>query len=101
MSETDTNIDISKLSEREKRILLAIAKGLNGQNSVQEVAHHLHYRPARTGTLSCSKTLRSLEARGIVGRTPPRDQWSCAYWFLQPIGTKLVQDIKQEPDNHG
>lgn len=101
MSEAVTDIDITKLSERDKMVLLAIAKGLNGQNSAQEVAYHLHYRPARSGSLACSKTLRSLEARGIVGRIPPRDQWSCAHWFLSSIGKKLVGQIKQEPENHG
>lgn len=101
MSEAETGIDISKLSDREKRILFAIAKGLNGQNSAQGVAYHLGYRPARSGTLAVTKTLRSLEARGVVGRIPPRDQWSCAYWFLTSIGKKLVGEIRQEAENHG
>jgi len=101
MNEIETDIDISKLSVREKRILLAIAKGLNGQNSAQEVSYHLRYRPARSGILAATKTLRSLEARGIVGRIPPRDQWSSARWFLQTKAKAVIQTIKKEIENNG
>ncbi|WP_315921599.1 hypothetical protein [Mesorhizobium sp. SP-1A] len=101
MSEAETGIDISKLSDREKRVLLAIAKGLNGQSTAQDIAYRLRYRPARSGTLACTKTLRSLEARKIVGRIAPRDQWSSALWFLSSKANAVIQAIKKEIENNG
>lgn len=33
-------------------------------------------------TAAASSVMRSLERRGIVGRIPPRDEWSSITWFL-------------------
>ncbi len=74
--------EIAVLEERDVRILLAIAAGLNGQLRADDVAHRVGYRPARTGRLAVSGTLRKLERKGLVGRIAPRDQWSTATWFL-------------------
>lgn len=101
MSEVEDEVDISKLADREKKILLAISTWPNGICSAQDIAHSLGYRPSKKGTLAVTKTLRSLEARQIVGRIAPRDQWSTAKWFLNPKTKLVTPSIRQEIESNG
>ena len=89
-------LEIGTLSDREKRIILAVASGSMNMSSAQDVAYRMGYRPARSGTLACTKTLRSLEKRGIVGRLPPRDQWSSATWTLSRETRAALELIRKK-----
>jgi Fe2+ or Zn2+ uptake regulation protein len=79
-----------EITERQKSIAQAISKGLNGITSADRIAARLGYRPARTGRLAVTKTLRSMEAAGLVHRLPPKDQWDHADWALSDEGKKLT-----------
>lgn len=78
---SDQEID---LNAREVAILLSVERGLNGLSAAQDVSYRMGYRPSQSGRLAMTRALRALEARNFVGRIPPVDQWSRAYWFLTP-----------------
>lgn len=101
MSEIEYEVDISKLTDREKKILIATQTYPNGICSAQDIAYSLGYRPSKNGILSVTKTLRSLETRQIVGRLAPRDQWSTAKWFITPKTRQIMASIRQEIENNG
>jgi hypothetical protein len=87
-----------ELDERSIGILIAVSRGLNGQASADHVASRMKYRPARSGRLAVTGTLRKLERDGFVGRIPPRDQWSTATWFLMPKGKEILKELRAEPE---
>lgn len=74
------------LNERCIGILRAISESRNGIKSADGVAAFLGYRPARTGRLAVSSSLRSLQRAGLVGRIPPQDRWDHADYFLTDDG---------------
>jgi DNA-binding IclR family transcriptional regulator len=82
---------MSDVSERELAIMRAIASGRNGILSAQRISAQMGYRPANSGKLAVSATLRSLQRRGFVGRIPPEDQWDHADWFLLPPGKEAIE----------
>lgn len=88
----------AELDERGVAILIAVGRGLNGQASADDVASRMKYRPARSGRLAVTGTLRKLERDGYAGRIAPRDQWSSATWFLMPKGKELLKTLREEPE---
>jgi hypothetical protein len=92
---------VETLDARAVSILRAVSAGLNGQSRADDVAHRLKYRPARSGRLAVTGTLRKLERMGYIGRIAPRDQWSTASWFLMETAKEylLSQDDKSDPAN--
>lgn len=85
-----------RLDERSINVLLAIQNGLNGQAGADFIASQLGYRPARSGRLAVTGTLRKLERQNIVGRLPPRDQWGHAVWFLMPKGKASLTALSNQ-----
>lgn len=79
-------MDEIELNERQVAILRNIAAGLNGIMSADRIAYRLGYKPARSGRLAVSSTLKVLMKKELVGRIPPEDQWSHADYFLKPGG---------------
>lgn len=86
-----------ELDARSIAILISVSRGLNGQASADDVAHRMQYRPARSGRLAVTGTLRKLELKGFIGRTAPRDQWSAAMWFLMPKARQFLKNLNEEP----
>lgn len=82
------------MTERQRLVAAAIARGLNGISGAQEIAYRMGYRPARNGILACTRTLRSMEQQGLVGRIAPFDQWSTADWFLTDAGKERFNQAK-------
>lgn len=78
------------LSERQIAIMRAISGGLNGITSADRISAKLGYRPARSGRLAVSASLRALMKAGVVGRIPPEDQWDHADYFLTPSGREAL-----------
>lgn len=75
------------LSDRERNICVAIEMARNGIRGADSIARFLGYRPAISGRLAVSSTLRVLQRKGIVGRIPPQDQWDhAAYFTNEPFG---------------
>lgn len=70
------------MNARQQQIAEAIAKGLNGIRGADSIARALGYRPARSGRLAVSSSLRAMQRAGLVGRIPPEDQWDHARYFL-------------------
>jgi hypothetical protein len=87
-----------ELDERCIGILIAVSRGLNGQARADDVAHRLNYRPARSGRLAVTGTLRKLEREGFIGRIAPRDQWGTATWFLKSKAKDLLKRLQEEPE---
>ncbi|TLX16128.1 hypothetical protein [Rhizobium sp. MHM7A] len=87
-----------ELDERNVAILISVSRGLNGQASADDVAHRMKYRPARSGRLAVTGTLRKLEREGFIGRIAPRDQWSTATWFLMPKAKEFLKNLREEPE---
>ena len=103
MSQVDTKSD---LTARELKLLRCIGKSLLG---LDDIAHKMGYRPARSGRLAVKKTLMAMVNRHgfttgaygmdskLVVRLPPRDQWDHERWALTSEG-KLVVDRAASED---
>jgi DNA-binding MarR family transcriptional regulator len=87
-----------ELDERGIAILISVSRGLNGHARADDIAHRMGYRPARSGRLAVTGTLRKLEGGGLIGRSAPRDQWSAASWFLTPKARALLKGLQEEPE---
>lgn len=70
------------MNERQMSIARAIAAAPNGVTNAESIAHRIGFRPARSGILSVTSSLRAMERAGLVGRIPPQDQWCVAKWCL-------------------
>ncbi len=86
-----------ELDERGIAILISVSRGLNGNARADDIAHRMGYRPARSGRLAVTGTLRKLEVEGFISRSAPRDQWSAASWFLTPRSKDLLKTLAEEP----
>lgn len=84
------------MKPRHRAIASTLAALPNGQGTAQDVAHKLGYRPARTGIVAVSATLRAMERGALAGRIPPETQWDSARWFLTQAGKRELVHGKVE-----
>lgn len=105
MSQDDPKLDFS---ERELKLLRSIGKSLRG---LDDIAHKMGYRPARSGRLAVKKTLMAMAKRHgftnnaygmdskYVVRLPPRDQWDHERWALTTEGKLALERAASEDDD--
>lgn len=79
------------MTDRQRAILGAMARSSNGQSGADAIAARLGYRPARSGRLAVSSTLRRMvdpeTGCGLfVVRLPPADRWDHATWCITDAG---------------
>jgi len=85
------------VTDRQRLVLAALAA--DSPAYTVDLAHALGYRPARSGRLAVTATLRSMLVPGtdrglLVGRIPPRDQWSSAMWSITDLG-RAAANVKE------
>lgn len=83
------------VTDRQRRILAAIARGLNGHSGADEIAGRIGYRPARSGRLAVSAMLRRMVdpetgCGPFVVRLPPADRWGHATWCITDAGRAAI-----------
>lgn len=81
---------VKGLNDRHFEIAKIIRRFANGIAYADGIAHYLGYRPATSGRLSVSSSLRQMQKFGLVGRIPPRDQWDHANYFLTETGKIIL-----------
>jgi hypothetical protein len=74
------------MNDRQRAIMATIKRARNGILGADRIAGVLGYKPARSGRLAVSSSLRALQRAGLVGRIPPEDQWDHADYFLTDDG---------------
>lgn len=79
------------LTDRQRRILAAMVRGPMGHSSADDIAYRLGHRPARSGRLAVSATLRRMVdpetgCGPFVVRLPPADRWDHATWCITDAG---------------
>lgn len=85
-----------RLTPRQIQVMVAVSRCLNGIGNTSEVAARMGYRPARSGQLAVTATLRKLEKEGLVNRLPPSDRWAQASWSLRAEGREAL--LRAEED---
>lgn len=66
------------LTDFQKRCLVAVSLGLNGQRSSQSIAGRL-----KVAWIAANNSMRALKRRGIVDCFPSdRSQWAVRIWFI-------------------
>lgn len=94
----------AELTERELKVMRAMARGPNCSASLEAIAARLGYKPPKSGVLSVRSTLHPMlrkhghyqdahqyGASGkYVGFNPAENQWDTQKWFLTDAGRKAV-----------
>lgn len=82
------------MNDRQMQVAGILAKAIMSVEA-DTIAAHMGYKPARSGRLAVSKTLRAMECAGIVFRSPPRDRWDRASWGLTGEGRAALNPSPQ------
>lgn len=90
---------VTDLTENQIKVMRALRACGRTRGYLIEIAHKMKYRPARSGILAVSSTLRSILRKGemsrgnyygcaskYVGYLYAKDQWSSQCWFLTDEG---------------